>query len=598
MEIIKPLSEDTISQIAAGEVVERPAHLVKEIVENALDAGANDIEVDFDDGGRFVKVKDNGKGISKDQMPLALARHATSKISKTNDLWKIKTFGFRGEALASIASVSDLTLISQVAGETLSYRLRSVFGKEEDIETIGGNQGTTVIIRSLFENVPARFKFLKTPSGENTAIKNTLKALALSHSKVNFRILNKGKLLFYWPPQMTLLERSKQILSVEDLYFTEETRGAYKVSAVVAAPNKTLKNRRTNWIFVSNRWVECRVMQAALMSAYRGLLMHGEYPIAVLKIEGPSQDIDVNVHPSKSQIRFKDSSFIFKLVESSIRNLLEQAPWVKKVTQKNSFKREENLKFENKDFHQTQFHLKKFQFQNQYDQKNQYSKEVLSQLAWKSPQEKFLEQNTSSAKSLKNQLSWSSLQVLAQSHLTYIICQSDHSLVLIDQHAAHERILYEKLFNSWKKGGIDIQRHLVPLNLDLEEDQLEALLSLKGNLEKMGVSIEQLGPTVLAITSSPSVLKEVALQEGLLYLAKEVTQTENTFAFERAVTDLCATMACHSAIRAGQSLEERQMKELLISMDEFPLSSFCPHGRPVFVEYPCSSLERDFGRIV
>ncbi len=591
MDIIKHLSEGTISQIAAGEVVERPAHLVKELVENALDSGANDIEVDFDDGGRFVKVKDDGQGISKDQMPLALARHATSKISETNDLWKIKTFGFRGEALASIASVSDLTLISQVSGETLSYRLRSVFGKEEDIETIGGNRGTTVIIRSLFENVPARFKFLKTASGESTAIKNTLKALALSHPKINFRILNKGRLLFYWPPQKNLLERSRQVLSMENLYFTEEIRGAYKVSAVVAAPNNTLKNRRTNWLFVSNRWIECRVIQAALMSAYRGLLMHGEYPIAVVKIEAPSEDIDVNVHPSKSQIRFKDSSLIFKLVGSSVRNLLEQAPWVKKVTERNSFKKEENLTFDSKKFNQTQFHVKKPQFENQ---QNQYSKEVLSQLAWESPKQRSSEQSAS----LKDQMSWSSLQVLAQSHLTYIICQSDRSLVFIDQHASHERVLYEKLFNSWKQGGIDIQQHLVPFSLDLEEDQLEALLSLRENLTKMGVSIEQMGPTVLAVTSSPSVLKETALQEGLLYLAKEVTQTENRFAFERAVADLCATMACHSAIRAGQSLNEKQMKEILISMDEFPLSSFCPHGRPVFVEYPISSLEKDFGRIV
>ena len=201
MRLIKTLSEETISQIAAGEVVERPSHLIKELVENALDAGATEIEIDFDQGGRFVKVKDNGSGMAQDEMSLALARHATSKIDQTEDIWKLKTYGFRGEALSSIASVSDLTLISGLKGVSSPYRLRQVFGKGEKKEKIGGASGTTVIIRSLFENVPARFKFLKSEGAESSAIKNTLKALALSQPEINFRILQKSRLLFYWPRQ-------------------------------------------------------------------------------------------------------------------------------------------------------------------------------------------------------------------------------------------------------------------------------------------------------------------------------------------------------------------------------------------------------------
>lgn len=614
MGLIKTLSEETISQIAAGEVVERPSHLIKELVENALDAGADEIEVDFDQGGRFVKVKDNGSGIAQEDLALALARHTTSKINQSKDLWKLKTYGFRGEALSSIASVSDLTLISGSRGKTSPYRIRQTFGKREIKDQIGGADGTTVIVRSLFENMPARLKFLKSEGAESSAIKNTLKALALSQPNINFRVLHKSRLLFYWPRQKNLLERTCQILATKDLYWTEEEKGLYKVKAVIGAPNNTLKNRRANWFFVCGRWVESKVMQAALMSAYRGLLMHGEYPLAVIDLQGPSDEIDVNVHPSKSQIRFKDSSFIFKLVESSIRSLLEQAPWTKKITQKPRAASEENLQFDNTHFKKTHFPLKQ----------KEYSKEILSTLAWsdRPPEEINSTQNTETTNSiLRNQTktlnpreykkismeklnsptketSWSSLQILAQAHLTYLVCQSDKALVFIDQHASHERIIYERFFQSWKNGEVEIQPQLVPFPLDLEEGQIEALLSLDEELKKLGVQLELLGPNSLAVSSSPLILKEKALQEGLLFLAKQKLETGDRFAFERVVSDLCATLACHSAIRAGQSLSQKQMEELLIQMDEFPLSSFCPHGRPVFVEYPISRLEKDFGRQV
>ncbi|MCY4321944.1 MAG: DNA mismatch repair endonuclease MutL [Bdellovibrionaceae bacterium] len=594
MSLIKALNEDTISQISAGEVVERPSHLIKELVENSLDAGATEIEIDFDQGGRFVRVKDNGTGIAPNQMSLALARHTTSKIQKIDDIWKLNTYGFRGEALASIASVSDLTLISGQKGED-SYKLRQVFGKEEESVSIGESKGTKVIIRSLFENTPARFKFLKSEGTENSSIKTTLKALALSQEKISFRVLQKSKLLYYWPAQKNLLQRTAQVLGKKDLYFTEETKGAYKIQAVIAPPHHTLKNRKSSWFFVSDRWIESRVLQAGLMSAYRGLLMHGEYPLAVIKITGPNDEIDVNVHPTKSQVRFKDSSFIFKLVESPIRRLLETAPWTKKIISASSLKKEENLNFSNYEFKKT----------NWPNKKQEYSTKTLSQLAW-DKESKNLEPKEESFKSIDykikseqdQKISWAHLQILAQAHLTYIVCQSDHSLIFIDQHASHERIIYERMFQSWKKGNVEVQNQLVPFVLDLEEGQTSALLELNDDLKKLGVQLESLSPYSLTINSYPPIIKEKALQEGLLFLAKRRLETGDRFSFERVVSDLCATLACHSAIRAGKSLNLEQMRELLKQMDEYPLSSFCPHGRPVFVEYPISRLEKDFGRIV
>ena len=248
MSLIKSLPEETISQISAGEVVERPSHLIKELVENSLDAGAEEIEIDFDQGGRFVRVKDNGHGISPNEMPLALARHATSKIQKTEDLWKLNTYGFRGEALASIASVSDFTLISGLKGKN-AYKLRQVFGRKESTDSVGETVGTTVIIRSLFENTPARFKFLKSEGAEHSSIKTTLKALALSQKQVSFRVLQKSRLIFYWPPQKSLSERTAQVLGAKELYCVEEIKGAYKIQAVVAPPHHTLKNKKSNLVF-------------------------------------------------------------------------------------------------------------------------------------------------------------------------------------------------------------------------------------------------------------------------------------------------------------------------------------------------------------
>jgi len=613
---IQSLSEETISQISAGEVVESPAHLVKELVENSIDAGATEIEVHFDQGGRFVKVKDNGWGISKEELSLALDRHSTSKIKETADLWEVRSFGFRGEALASISSVSDLSLISGIKQEKTSHQLRSRFGKKEPLEYSHESQGTTVIVRSLFENTPARFKFLKSEGAENSAIKNTLKALALSHPQLTFRVLQTGKLLFYWSSQKDLKARVAQVLNREELYEISEQKDKYSLQAVLAPPHITFKNRKNSWFFVQNRWIESKVLQAALMSAYRGLLMHREYPLAVVKISGPPSEIDVNVHPTKSQVRFNNSSFIFKCVESPIRKLLEQAPWTKKINSPSP--REDNLEISPQIFKQTHWKQNHSSYPN---------KEVLSQMKWDqegvsseddSKDFRIKEENVNSAtdeKALESQLnprdykivdfkkdssdrisSWSNLQILAQAHLTYIVCQSSDSLVFIDQHASHERVLYEKLMQSWKLGNIETQKFLIPLTLDLEEGQSQALLDVKEDLLKLGVEIESLGPDSLLVISAPPVIKERALHESLLFLAKQKLETGDHFAFEQVISDLSATMACHSAIRAGKSLNLEQMLALLKQMDEFPLSSFCPHGRPVFVQYPISKLEKDFGR--
>ena len=619
---IQKLSWEVINQISAGEVVERPANMVKELIENSLDAGASKIEIHFSEGGRFVQIKDNGCGIKRSDLSLALDPHSTSKISHLEDIWNVGSYGFRGEALASIAGVSDLTLISKPTNQAQAGCLKSEFGKKSVVESINSEEGTTVIIKNLFQNTPARLKFLKSEVAETTVIKNTIKAMALSHPKTSFRVLAKNKLLFYWPAVNDLKQRAEQVLLLEKPFYTNTKYKDMRVEAVFCAPNNTSAHRRNMWFFVENRWVEDLTMYSAVMSAYRGLLMHGEYPILVLNFFCPREGVDVNAHPTKSKVRFKNSSSVFKAVHHSLRAVLETAPWVPR----SKAPLEQELSFSAKGFNQVQFQKKKidssfthkknyfssppFRGENIGD-KNQAKGFVASAVKnlkiepleeikkWESEGEvsesSFATQkeNSSLAKA-----KWGSLHILSQAHLTYILAQSETAILFVDQHAAHERVLYERLMLSWNTGKGDIQNRLVPLALDSEESLVQALLSVKKDLLKLGLEMELSGPGGLVIRSAPAILKDTALKQALVQLGGEIRSAGAGFAVERKISDLCATMACHSAVRAGQSLSAEEMKELLVQMDEFPLSGFCPHGRPVFVEYPLIRLEKDFGRRV
>lgn len=600
---IHPLPTEVINQIAAGEVVERPANLVKELIENSLDAGADKIEIHFSEGGRFVQIKDNGCGISDSELHLALSPHSTSKISSLKDIWTIKSYGFRGEALASIAEVSDLTVISRPEKQDQAGRLRSEFGKKQSVENVGSEKGTTVIVKNLFQNTPARLKFLKSESSETSLIKNTIKAMGLSHPHVEFRVLHKNRLLFYWPVEDHLQKRVHRVLALQNTFYTKTKYQNIDVEAVLCAPNETTGNRKQMWFFVGNRWVEDSTLYSAVMSAYRGLLMHGEFPIVVLKLSCPVEDLDVNVHPAKSKVRFKSTGPIFKAVHHSIRAVLEKAPWIKERKQTFTEKDQETkLEFSDREFEQTQFPTKG-DINNNEEKTSSYNKNFTAVSKLSEPLSPVLQsmkmdltKEAFETEPVKNY--WSSLHILSQAHLTYILTQSREAVIFIDQHAAHERILYERLMLSWNTGKGEIQNRLVPLVLDLEESLVKSLLSMEKELLKMGLEIERSGPESIVIHSAPAILKDIALQKALVKLADEIKSVGGGFAVENKISDLCASMACHSAIRAGQALSREEMKELLIQMDEFPLSSFCPHGRPVFVEYPLSRLERDFGRVV
>jgi DNA mismatch repair protein MutL len=596
---IQVLNPDVVSQIAAGEVLDRPANLVKELVENSLDAGANEIDVEFGSSGRDVVVRDNGSGISQEDLPRALMAHATSKISCAGDLQNLTSFGFRGEALASIAAVSHLTLTARRKDEDQGYRLSCEFGQTGDPSPVAARVGCEVRVKQLFDNVPARLKFLRSEAAEHGQIKNVLKALALAHPDVAWSIRAKGSLLYHWPKAKSWMERAKLVLESDTLYFNESNRGGVGVQVLVGSPQDAAQVNRNMWFFAQDRWIQDRSLTAAVMEAYRNLLMHGEYPSVVIRLHVPPEDIDVNVHPTKSQVKFRDPQSVFRAVSHTIREVLEKAPWlgVEGPPPQSTAGREDsksfklsspnqNLRFSGGEFERTQYNQKMFPLAAVREAVNSYSSSHAS------PPANFAgsEQVTS--------FKWADLQAIGQLNQTYIVAQSAEAFYLVDQHAAHERVVFERLMETFKNGKMEIQTLLLPLTMDIPESEVESLLSFKTQLESMGVSLERMGPESVAISAIPTLAKDSAIVASLKKLADDLAASRGEKAFERMIGDIFASMACHSVIRAGQPMSIPEMQSLLTQMDQYPLSSFCPHGRPVFVKQTFNEIEREFGRIV
>lgn len=600
MSSIQVLSPDVVNQIAAGEVVERPSHLVKELLENSLDANSTQIQIDVNFGGKFIKITDNGDGIVKEDLPLALQRHATSKITQTNDLWNLSTYGFRGEALASVAAVSKLTLMSKSKKAKSGFQIKSDFGLISEVMPSSIDQGTQLTVDALFDNVPARLKFLKSDSAELAQIRNVIRALSLAYPHVEFKLIENGKLDLYFKAQPSANDisvRASQVLGLDRIYMQENRFKSYIVRAYFSSPHDVQKTSKNIWIFAQKRWIQDRGLQAAITEAYRSLLMHGEYPQVVIDLECAPDLIDVNIHPTKSQVKFQEASDAFRAVHGAVRQGLELAPWIPKVagTQDQvaasdakpnyNFVREINPRMEVQD--QTRFADLGSSMGNTQFKTKLNMLEQISQLRVDS---------TPAVESTTNNGFWSGLQVLGQLNLTYLVCQKNDRMILVDQHAAHERVAFEKLMRKWKGGHIDQQDFLFPLAIDMSPEKAEALLAKTEDITKMGIEIEALGPNVIGVKSAPLFVKEAALPKIFDKMATDLVDYGGSYSLEKSIADLFATMACHSVVRAGQSLSVLEMAELLKSMDEFPLSSFCPHGRPVSVEFSFNDIEKQFGR--
>jgi DNA mismatch repair protein MutL len=583
-----------VDQIAAGEVVERPASVVKELVENSVDAGARRVRVEVQGGGAaLIIVTDDGSGMSPEDARLAFERHATSKLSSLDDLHQIHSFGFRGEALPAIASVSKLRLRTRGRGREEGFEIRVESGELIEARAAAGAEGTRIEVAELFGNVPARRKFLKSATTEWGHIGDWLARAALALPQIHFDVRRDGKSAFTWPSVANPLDRIAAVLSERDaaaLVAAERDQGDASLRAYVSRPDAHRATTAGIHLFVNGRPVRDRLMRHALLQVYRDLIPRGRFPTAVLFLSLPTSAVDVNVHPAKWEVRFDDPQSFHHLVTATVRDAISGRGWLGEAdspapgTGAMPGGQPDRIRESGAD---------DWIFAGQgvaeatFPARSEPQGELASEVASAAPRP----------------FRFGDLRLLGQLLGTYLLLEEKGGLVLVDQHAAHERVLYERLRAAWLEGSVERQGLLVPTTIELEAAVLTALVEHQEVIETLGFEVEPFGERTLAIRAVPALLAErdpIGLIRGL---ADELRSGAQLGAPMRPGTRilegadrLFATMACHSARRAGEVLDPREQRALLESADAIPWAPSCPHGRPVAVPITLAEIERRFGR--
>ncbi len=582
---IKILPESLTNQIAAGEIIERPASVVKELIENALDARAKHIEVEVKGGGQeLIRVMDNGEGMDREDILLSLERHATSKIATDMDLFHINTLGFRGEALPSIASVSRMALISRRRGDLSGHRVTIHYGRIKEVLETGCPEGTVIEVRDLFGNLPARRKFLKSYGTETGHIQDVVEHMALAACTVQFTLSNDGRRVFMTSAGEKLEDRLQAIFHldhVSNLIPVSNTRDQITLSGYVTKPEINRASLRSLCIFINGRFVRDQIIQHAVLEAYESFLMKGRYPVGALYVILPPAGVDVNVHPTKHEVRFREPKLIHQIVSEGIRAAILSRQRVGEPKSSETHRAWEPYKQPDKSayggtLHQTQ---------------GPFSEEPLKDGV--SVQEKA---SPYTGSLLLTQPSSSELRLIGQLAESYLLCQSEKGLIIIDQHAAHERILFENLKSSLQKGGIDSQQLLFPITLELARSEKDVLSRHLADFAALGMEIAPFGGETFVIRATPAILANRDIKELVESALAIMASAGGSFLDERLLNEILALMACRAAVKAGQPLTVEEMESLLQQLYSCPVSSNCPHGRPIQQLYTYYEMEKGFKR--
>lgn len=584
MSKIKLLPQKLINIIAAGEVLERPASAVKELVENSIDAHSSRIKVYIRDGGKSeIKVIDDGIGIPKNELKLSVQRHATSKLS-SDDLLLIRTLGFRGEALPSIGAVCKMKILSKTKEEELGNELTINAGEIESFKPRARNDGTTIIINDIFFSTPARLKFLKSTNYESLVIKKMLEKLALSNTKVEFSYFNNDKLIFKtksYDEKTSNTSLKKRIIDLfgkqfeENLIPLEQERDLLKFEGLIGLPTFNHSNTTNQFIFVNNRIVNDRLIHGAIKVAYRDFISYDRFPQVVVFINLPHDLVDINVHPTKSEVKFKDSNQLRSSLISSIRTTLSTE--AHKASTSNTTKALKSFRAQN-----INFKFNEYVTDNERFIKNQ--NEIPDQI-----RNSIEETETSSG---EHPLGFAKCQY----HNNYIISQKNDGIIIVDQHAAHERIVYEQLKKSFHEGKIKTQILLIPEIIKLDYSLMKLIDKFEKILIKYGVSIEKFGTDSIIVREIPDILVGCDVKKLIIDTINEITEIESSDEIENHINKIYSSMACHGSIRAGRELKLDEMNNLLRDMENTPFSGQCNHGRPTYVELKLKDIEKLFGR--
>ena len=592
---IQVLPETLANQIAAGEVIERPAAAVKELVENALDAGARRIEVDLQDGGcRLVRVRDDGCGMGREDAQLSLQRHATSKLRTKEDLFAIATYGFRGEALPSIAAVSRFTLLTCERDVRAGTRIEIEGGRLLSIDDAGAPPGTTVEARDLFWNVPARRKFLKRAATEQAHSVEALLRLALPRPDVDFTLRESGRTLLHLPAgeSSAAIEeaRAEEALGREVrsrlLRVSSHVRGV-RVRGLAASPAVERSNAAAVWLFVNGRAVRDRQLTHAVLRAYGEVMPHGRYPAAILFIEVPPREVDVNVHPAKAEVRLADSRAAYEAIIAALRPPLASGEWL-------PMEGSERVAPTTTDSYPT------------LSQAGGLASDAAPRASESSldyePREKAANTNGDQRQQevlLARQPYFAGLRYLGQLHRTYLVCEGPRGLVLVDQHAAHERMNYQRLRRAAAERRAAVQPLLVPIVLRLSPASAARIAESSGELSAIGIETEPFGAGSVALKAVPAPLArlpESALAAMLADLTEELSNFGRGESLDQRRDALLARAACHASVRANDALTEGEARALLAALDETDYGARCAHGRPVVAEWAGVEIEKRFGR--
>ena len=606
--MIKQLDETVINKIAAGEVVERPASAVKELIENSIDAGCSDITIEVADGGKtLIRVIDDGLGMSDIDLPIALRRHATSKLPNDN-LLNINSFGFRGEALPSLGAVGRLRIISHNEGNG-AHEINVNGGKISDIKPAARTLGTTIELRDLFYATPARLKFLRSTKSELKAITDTVKGLSISTPNVAFTLIDKTggksrKILQVQKEKDVSLASIKNRLSrvlgkdfSKNSISIDVTREDVNLTGYVCLPTYARASNAMQYFFVNSRQVRDKQLIGALRAAYSDFMPRDRFPAAAIYINCRPDFVDVNVHPGKSEVRFRDPQGIRSLIVTGIRQVIAIEGHRSSSTLSTAAlgaMREQTHQMPSANNEQVTKNSKNMDYNGN---KRFFTRDVepAFQETWK-PSARDFQTKDEHANFIEEFESFPLGAPIAQFGENYIISQNEDGIVIIDQHAAHERLVYEKLKEQVKDNKIEVQALLVPEILEFSEPEILVLMEYKDNLSRYGLKINQFGINSIAVQEIPAILNSENIKKLIFDILDELTDLENSDTLEKKINAVLSRIACHGSIRSGRMLRTEEMNSLLREMENTPNSGQCNHGRPTHISIRMSDIERLFGR--
>jgi len=577
---IQILPENVARAIAAGEVVERPASVVKELMENAIDAGASEIAVELKAGGlQLIRVSDNGEGIDPEDIPVALQRYATSKIKRSEDLFAIHTLGFRGEALPSIAAVSQMTIKTRVVHSLSGSRLVCEGGEIKSITEVGCPVGTEVEVRNLFYNIPVKRKFAKSIQTELRHSLNHFLRLSLSHPALSFKFIHEGRVLYEHLKTDSPMVRIETLLGGEvsrHLHPIEFVDGENHLKGVASLPSFSRGNGEGIYLYVNQRFIKDRMIYKAILEAYRHVIPAGRFPVVVLFMTLPPSAIDVNVHPTKAEVKFRDSERIFHIVQGTVASALASPHALTEREDASGQQGRQPSLGEPPDRGMTRLHPLPFPLIERDKEVPPVVREGRAP-EWEA-------ENTPL------------LRLLGQIQATYILCEGEEGLILIDQHAAHERLLFEQYKRAYEMGSLPSERLLIPIPMELSTEESFVLMSHLEDFQLMGFEIDSIGERMVAIRTLPKLTESFDPQRMVRELLEELSFVKREGKGTETVQKMLVTLACHSAIRGNFVLRREEMGKLVDALYPFNHSLTCPHGRPVFFVIPPEELARQFKR--